>query len=64
MTPREIKARILIGLGSLMIVAVGLTWALARQHVIAPVSPQMVPTGAIIGVITFAYGATMRGGIG
>jgi len=63
-TPREIKARILIALGSLTLVAVGLTWALARSHMIAPVSPQIVPTGAIIGVITFAYGATMRGGIG
>lgn len=64
MTPREIKARILIGLGSLMLVAVGVTWALARGQMIAPVSPQVVPTGAIIGVITFAYGATLRGGIG
>ena len=51
MTPREIKARILLGLGSLVVVAIGLTWTLARTHVIGPVSPQIVPTGAIIGIV-------------
>jgi hypothetical protein len=42
----------------------GLVWMLAKNHVIAPVGPQVVPTGTILGIVTFAYGSTLRGGIG
>lgn len=64
MTRRDLKSRVLIGLGSLTLVAMGLVWMLAKNHVIAPVGPQVVPTGTILGIVTFAYGSTLRGGIG
>ena len=63
-TRRDLKSRILIALGGLTVAAMGLVWLLARSHVIAPVGPSVVPTGTILGIVSFAYGSTMRGGIG
>lgn len=54
----------MIALGALTLVAMGTVWLLSKNQVMAQVPAHVVPTGSILGVVSFALGSTMRGGIG
>jgi uncharacterized membrane protein len=63
-TRRDLTSRILITLGTLTLVAMGTVWLLSKNQWMAQVPAHVVPTGSVLGVVTFALGSTMRGGIG